>query len=193
MYFDDETKELVLIEDDETGLVLDINQSIIDIQAQLLEGTHKIDLAVEKTFPGVTSEHTAEELGITELVSSQTSYFYGSDGSRINNIATAAAKFHGIFIAPGETFSMAEQLGDVSLDEGYSEAWIIFGDRTIKGVGGGVCQVSTTLFRTVFFGRFPDCGTTPPCLSGLDIMNRIPAAVITQTGRIGCDSLCPDS
>jgi vancomycin resistance protein YoaR len=50
---------------------------------------------------------------------------------------------------------MAEQLGDVSLDEGYSEAWIIFGDRTIKGVGGGVCQVSTTLFRTVFFGGFP--------------------------------------
>lgn len=155
MYFDDETNELVLIEDDETGLILDIDQSIIDIQAQLLEGTHEIDLAVEKTFPAVTSEHTAEELGITELVRSQTSYYYGSDSSRINNIATASAKFHGIFVAPGETFSMAEQLGDVSLDEGYSEAWIIYGDRTIKGVGGGVCQVSTTLFRTVFFGGFP--------------------------------------
>ena len=46
-------------------------------------------------------------------------------------------------------------LGDVSLDKGYAEAWIIFGDRTIKGVGGGVCQVSTTLFRTVFFGGYP--------------------------------------
>ncbi|MCK5793390.1 MAG: peptidoglycan binding domain-containing protein, partial [Anaerolineales bacterium] len=86
MYFDDETKELVLIEEDETGLVLNIDQSIIDIQAQLLEGTHQIDLAVEKTFPAVTSEHTAEDLGITELVSSQTSYFYGSDSSRMNNI-----------------------------------------------------------------------------------------------------------
>ncbi len=154
MYFDDETEELVLIEEDETGLVLDINQSIIDIQAQLLEGTHEIDLAVEKTFPDITSEHTAADLGITELVSSQTSYYYGSDNSRINNISTAAAKFHGVFVAPGETFSMAEQLGDVSLDEGYSEAWIIFGDRTIKGVGGGVCQVSTTLFRTVFFAGY---------------------------------------
>ena len=191
MYFDDETNELVLIEDDETGLVLDINQSIIDIQAQLLEGTHAIDLAVEKTFPGVTSEHTAEELGITELVSSETSYFYGSDGSRINNIATAAAKFHGIFIAPGETFSMAEQLGDVSLDEGYSEAWIILGDRTIKGVGGGVCQVSTTLFRTVFFGgyqvveRHPHAyrvlyyeqnpnGSNNPKLAGLDATVYVP-------------------
>jgi len=154
MYFEDDTSELVLIEDDETGLVLDIDQSIIDIQAQLLEGTHQIDLAVEKTFPDITSDLTAEDLGIRELVSSQSSYYYGSDSSRINNIATAAAKFHGIFVAPGETFSMAEQLGDVNLDEGYSEAWIILGDRTIKGVGGGVCQVSTTLFRTVFFGGY---------------------------------------
>ncbi len=155
MYFDDDTEELVLIEAEDIGLRLDIGRSINAIQNGLLAGSHEIDLSVEKTYPDITSEKTAEELGITELVSSETSYYYGSDGSRINNIATAAAKFHGIFIAPGETFSMANQLGDVSLDTGYSEAWIIFGDRTIKGVGGGVCQVSTTLFRTVFFGGFP--------------------------------------
>jgi len=155
MYFDDETKEMVLIEEDETGYKLDVNDSIIYIQDQLQGGSHNIDLVVDRTLPDITSEHTAEELGITELVSSETSYFYGSDDARISNIATASERFHGVFIAPGETFSMANQLGDVSLDEGYSEAWIIFGDRTIKGVGGGVCQVSTTLFRTVFFGGFP--------------------------------------
>jgi vancomycin resistance protein YoaR len=49
---------------------------------------------------------------------------------------------------------MADALGDVSLDTGYAEALIIFGDRTIQGVGGGVCQVSTTLFRTAFFGGY---------------------------------------
>jgi len=155
MYFDDDTRELVLIQEELVGLALDIDRSITQIQAQLEEGKHDIALAVDKTYPPVTSDHTAEDLGITELVSSHTTYFYGSDASRINNIATAAAKFHGVFVAPGETFSMVEQLGDISLDEGYSEAWIIFGDRTIKGVGGGVCQVSTTLFRTVFFGGFP--------------------------------------
>jgi vancomycin resistance protein YoaR len=155
MYFDDDTSELVVIEDDETGFELRIDQSIIYIQEQLLAGEHKINLVVEKTLPDITSEHSAEDLGITDLVSSQTSYFYGSDNSRINNIATASAKFHGVFVAPGETFSMVEKLGDVSLDEGYAEAWIIYGDRTIKGVGGGVCQVSTTLFRTAFFGGYP--------------------------------------
>jgi vancomycin resistance protein YoaR len=49
---------------------------------------------------------------------------------------------------------MADVLGDVSLDTGYAEALIIYGDRTIRGVGGGVCQVSTTLFRAAFFAGF---------------------------------------
>jgi vancomycin resistance protein YoaR len=155
MSFDDDTKELVLIEAEQIGMKLDIELSILDIQAQLAEGNHDIALVVEKTIPAVTAEHTAEDLGITELLNAETTYFFYSDAGRINNIATAAAKFHGVFIAPGETFSMAAQLGDVSLDEGYSEAWIILGDRTIKGVGGGVCQVSTTLFRTVFFAGLP--------------------------------------
>jgi len=155
MYFDDESQDLVLIEQEEIGMELDINQSIIVIEQQLSEGSHEISLVIEKTSPDVTSVKMAEELGITELVSTETTYFYGSDSARMKNIETAAAKFHGIFIAPGETFSMVEQLGDISLDTGYAEAWIIYGDRTIKGVGGGVCQVSTTLFRTVFFGGFP--------------------------------------
>jgi len=46
-------------------------------------------------------------------------------------------------------------MGDVSLENGFAEALIIYGGRTIKGVGGGVCQVSTTLFRTAFFAGFP--------------------------------------
>jgi vancomycin resistance protein YoaR len=79
----------------------------------------------------------------------------GSSTSRKQNIKTASSAFHGLLIAPGETLSMAEVLGDISLDTGYAEALIIFGDRTIKGVGGGVCQVSTTLFRAAFFGGYP--------------------------------------
>ncbi len=191
MYFDDDTRELVVIEGEIVGLALDIDKSIIDVQERLVTGEHEIALVLEKTQPVITAENTAEELGITERVSSQTTYFYGSGSSRISNIATAAARFHGIFIAPGETFSMAEQLGDVSLDTGYSEAWIIFGDRTIKGVGGGVCQVSTTLFRTVFFGGFPiverhphayrvlyyeqnSGGSNNPKLAGLDATVYVP-------------------
>jgi len=50
---------------------------------------------------------------------------------------------------------MANALGNISLENGYAEAPIIYGGQTIQGVGGGVCQVSTTLFRTAFFAGFP--------------------------------------
>ena len=73
----------------------------------------------------------------------------------MQNIQAASAKFHGLLVAPGETFSMASAIGDITLDNGFAEALIIVGGQTIKGVGGGVCQVSTTLFRNAFFAGFP--------------------------------------
>ena len=153
--FNDDTRELELVQPSITGQFLDVETSLQLIQERVLTGEHRVVLDLEYTLPEVTSESTAADLGITELVSSHTTYFYGSSASRRQNIETAASRFYGVLVAPGETFSMAEVLGDVSLDAGYEEAWIIFGDRTIKGVGGGVCQVSTTLFRTVFFGGYP--------------------------------------
>lgn len=155
MVFNEDTGHFNVLSQEVVGQELNIDDSIARVQDQLTGGVHRVDLVVEKSRPAVTDTNTPEELGITELVSEVTTYFYGSSASRINNIKTAAARFHGVFVAPGETFSMGDQLGDVSLDAGYSEAWIIYGDRTIKGVGGGVCQVSTTLFRTAFFAGYP--------------------------------------
>ena len=153
--FNDDTRQLEVIQPAVIGRELMVEESIQQINAKLAEGQHTIDLVFDYINPEVTDNATGAELGITELVSAETTYFYGSDSGRIQNIQTAAAQFHGILVAPGETFSMVENIGDISLDSGYAEAWIIYGDRTIKGVGGGVCQVSTTLFRTVFFGGFP--------------------------------------
>ena len=152
--FNDDTRKLELIQSDVIGRGLDVDASLQKINEQLLAGQHTVDLVMQTTNPPVTNDATAESLGISELTSSYTSYYYGSDAARIQNIKTAASRFHGLLVAPGESFSMADVLGDVSLDTGYAEALIIYGDRTIKGVGGGVCQVSTTLFRTVFFGGY---------------------------------------
>jgi vancomycin resistance protein YoaR len=153
--FNDETKQLEVLEPSVTGRSLNVDASIQAINEKLLQGEHTIDLSFDYTEPEVSSEATAEQLGITELVSSHTSYFRGSSAARMQNIAAAAARFHGLLVPPGATFSMADALGDVSLNNGFAEALIIFGGRTIKGVGGGVCQVSTTLFRTAFLGGFP--------------------------------------
>jgi len=153
--FNDETRQLDVIQPAIVGRNLVVEKTLQSINEQLRAGQHNVAMALDITNPRHTDKATAEEMGITELISSYTSYFYGSDAGRIQNITTAASHFHGVLVAPGETFSMASVMGSVDLDNGYAEAWIIYGDRTIKGVGGGVCQVSTTLFRTAFFGGFP--------------------------------------
>lgn len=153
--FNDETRQLDLSRPAQDARTLLIPESIAAINAAVSQGNQSAALGLDIRQPAVSNDATAQSLGISELVEEQTSYFFGSSAARIQNIQAAAAQFHGLLVAPGETFSMGGALGDVSLDNGYAEAMIIYGDRTIKGVGGGVCQVSTTLFRTAFFAGFP--------------------------------------
>jgi vancomycin resistance protein YoaR len=189
--FNDDTRQLDLLEPAVIGRQLDIDTSISIINERLKAGEHEIPLQFAVVNPAVTDDSTGEELGITELVHQETSYFYGSDAARVQNIETASAQFHGLLIPPGTTFSMADALGNVSLENGYAEALIIYGDQTIQGVGGGVCQVSTTLFRAAFFAGFPieerhahayrvgyyemrRDGTKDPDLAGLDATVYVP-------------------
>ncbi|NOH04397.1 MAG: hypothetical protein HND47_21685 [Chloroflexi bacterium] len=153
--FNDSTGQIEPISASTIGRVMDVEASIAAINEALLRGEHNVNLVVAEQAPAVQDTATGAELGIVQLVAEQTTYFYGSSQARIQNIETAAAQYHGLLVAPGETFSMGSVLGDVSLENGYAEALIIYGGRTIKGVGGGVCQVSTTLFRTVFMAGFP--------------------------------------
>jgi vancomycin resistance protein YoaR len=160
--FNDDTRQLDLIRSAVIGRTLDVEASIDAIQAAVASAQHSVPLVFSTVDPEIGDNVTAEQLGITENVlmasyniDGASTFFNGSSSERIQNIKTAAAQFHGVLVAPGATFSMADYLGDVSLDNGYAEALIIYGNRTIKGVGGGVCQVSTTLFRAVFFGGYP--------------------------------------
>jgi vancomycin resistance protein YoaR len=153
--FNDDTRELDLLSEGKNGHTLNVEASMDMIQNALANGDHKAVLSVDYNSPEVSDSSSARELGITDLVHQESSYFYGSDQARIHNIETAANQFHGLLIPPGETFSMGNAMGDISLDNGYSEALIIYNGKTIEGIGGGVCQVSTTLFRTAFFSGFP--------------------------------------
>lgn len=153
--FNDETRQLEVIQPSLDARELDIDATIRAINAALPRGEHNVPLVFRTQAPQVSDQATAAELGITQLVSEQYTSFRGSGPERMQNIRTAAARFHGLLVPPGATFSFAEHLGDVSLDSGFAEALIIYGGRTIRGVGGGVCQVSTTLFRAVWFGGYP--------------------------------------
>jgi len=153
--FNDDTRKLDLFSAGKNGRTLDMKASIEIIQNALANGNHQAILSVDYHIPEVSDSSSAQELGITELVHQESSYFYGSDQARIHNIETAANQFHGLLVPPGEVFSMANAMEEISLDSGYSEALIIYNGKTIEGIGGGVCQVSTTLFRTAFFTGFP--------------------------------------
>jgi vancomycin resistance protein YoaR len=153
--FDEATGQIESIKASTIGRSMDVDASITSINDALLRGEHTIAVVVGEQQPAVADTAIGADLGITQKLTSYTTYFYGSSTERIQNIVAATEQFHGVLVAPGETFSMGNSLGDVSLENGFAEALIIYGGRTIKGVGGGVCQVSTTLFRTVFFAGFP--------------------------------------
>jgi len=154
-YFEDASRQLVLVQSAQVGRTLDVAATRDAVTQGLLQGEHTIPLALTLAQPEVTDDMTAASLGITGLVESYTSYFRGSSAARLQNIDAARMQFHGLLVPPNTTFSMADALGDVSLENGYAEALIIYNGRSITGVGGGVCQVSTTLFRTAYYGGYP--------------------------------------
>jgi len=155
MIFNDDTRQLEVIANAVVGASVDIDQSVDSIIEKIQNGEHQGTLVMKTVDPAIRNDSLAADLGITELVAETTSYFYGSDAARVQNIRTSAASFHGVMVGPGEVFSMAEYLTDISLDNGYAEAPIIVGDQTVDGIGGGICQVSTTVFRNAFYGGFP--------------------------------------
>jgi vancomycin resistance protein YoaR len=154
-YFDDSTEELVLVEPHLNGQVLDVDATVARLIEQVVTPNRSMPIILKDVVPVAHSGATTADLSITELVSESTTWFFGSSNERKHNIARAAANFYGIVIAPGQEFSFNHFLGDVSEEQGYETGLIIFGGRTIEGVGGGVCQVSTTVFQAAFWAGYP--------------------------------------
>ncbi|NWF65573.1 MAG: peptidoglycan binding domain-containing protein, partial [Chloroflexi bacterium] len=109
--FNDQNGQIEPIAASAVGRVMDVEASIAAINSALQRGEHRVDLVVTEQQPAVTDAATGAELGVTQLIASHTTYFYGSSEARIQNIVTAASQYHGLLVAPGETFSMGSVLG----------------------------------------------------------------------------------
>ncbi len=94
-------------------------------------------------------------LGINERVGFAESFFHHSIPGRVHNVVLTAQRINYSLIAPGAVFSFNKALGDVSQASGFQQAYIIQAGHTILGDGGGVCQDSTTVFRTVLDAGLP--------------------------------------
>ena len=95
------------------------------------------------------------EYGVKELIGSGETTYFHSAANRVYNVNLAATRVTGILVAPEEVFSFVNAVGEVSAATGYKQGYIIYNNRTILGDGGGLCQVSTTLFRAILNAGLP--------------------------------------
>lgn len=128
---------------------------ILALTRDLLENkVMALELPVKKIEPKMAVGQ-ANNLGIFEKLAEGESFFNDSISSRIHNIILASSYLHGVVVAPGEIFSFSEKIGTISAETGYKPAFIIKARKTILEDGGGVCQVSTTLFRAALRAGLP--------------------------------------
>ncbi len=107
-----------------------------------------IDMLMDETKPSVSLEST-NDLGIKEKIGFGDSHYDQSIPTRIRNVSLATSRVNNIVVPPGKEFFFNKTLGEVSRSTGFEPAYIIRNGLTELGDGGGVCQVSTTLFRSV--------------------------------------------
>lgn len=136
------------------GKRLNITKSATAIIDALKNDENSVQLSVEIIEPEITLEKI-NNLGIETLLAKGESDFHGSTNARIHNIKTGAAKFNGTIIKPGEEFSFNKILGEVDGKTGYLPELVIKGGQTIPEFGGGLCQVSTTVFRAAILAGLP--------------------------------------
>jgi len=152
--FDPASGEITVVSPSQIGRSLDVPATLEAIRQAALSPERQAALPLVLVEPAVNM-HKVDQMGIKELVVEGSSNFKGSSADRVHNIAVAAAAVDNTVVPPGGVFSFNQAIGDVSEEYGYKDSLIIWGDRTAVGIGGGVCQVSTTVFRAAYYGGFP--------------------------------------
>ena len=113
---------------------------------EALRKNEDVILPVNEEKPAIT---TKDFEGITGVVGEFTTDFSKSSSNRKQNIALASSRFNNFFVKPGEVVSFNDHIGDISKETGYMDAGVIINGQFDSGVGGGVCQVSTTVYNAL--------------------------------------------
>ena len=111
-------------------------------------------LATNTSEPKLTTA-AARDMGIVERISTYTTTYGSSNLPRVNNIHTLGDALDGELVAPGATFSFNGAVGERTAAKGYQEAAAIVDGKLVPQLGGGICQVGTTLFNAIFLSGLP--------------------------------------
>lgn len=115
-----------------------------------IPGPVAINLPIATTEPKFKASDK-EKLGLKEVIGEGRSNFAGSPKNRIYNIKRALQQFSGVIVKPGEEFSFVQYLGAVDGTTGYLPELVIRNNKTEPEFGGGICQVSSTVFRAAIY------------------------------------------
>lgn len=139
----------------EAGRTLDSRSAAEGLMRQRAsESPSVIELRTRSQAPAFTTE-AAQALGIQERVSTFTTRFDPRNSPRVSNIDLMASAIDGTIVRPGEVFSLNSNTGPRTPERGYKEAQVIVNGELVPGIGGGVCQVGTTVFNAVFLAGLP--------------------------------------
>ncbi len=147
----DETVEVVPSRE---GMAVDLDKACRDIREAFKNfgPSPEINLHLVKAGPRRTTRAVLD-MGVNGLLSSYTTAFDAADTGRSFNIGVAAGALDGLLIPPGEAFSFNEVVGPRSSEAGYKNAKVIINNQYVDGLGGGVCQVSSTLYNAVLLAN----------------------------------------
>lgn len=134
----------------QTGVALDASKIVAPVTAALTSPERAATIPVTVSQPGYTTEKAKATLP-KGLISTFTTYFPANGGGRVTNIRLAARTLDGTFVPPGGTFSLNGVLGQRTPEKGYAKGGVISNGRLSENYGGGISQVSTTLFNAAFF------------------------------------------
>ncbi|ULH14628.1 VanW family protein [Deinococcus sp. KNUC1210] len=138
----------------QNGWTLDRAATKANILKAALAGQDSAEAVYTVTAPQRSVQLLAER-GVLSHVSSGSSSYRGSPGFRETNILVGAQKLDNFFVAPGHTFDFAREVGDISASTGFVKGYVISGGTLEKEDGGGLCQVSTTIFRAMYRAGLP--------------------------------------
>lgn len=143
--FDTESYEFTFT-DAVTGSQLDADALTRDMTQAMENGGGSVELSVLAIQPDVTQSDIASQYG---LIASAVTNASSSSSNRLSNIRLALQMINGTCLKPGETFSFNETVGKRTTDRGFKMATAYSSGTVVEDVGGGICQVSTTLFNAV--------------------------------------------
>ena len=137
----------ITIEPSADGRGLIVNRLVALFREATMNPTaREIELPVQVTHPGVSTAEL-EGMGLRRLIGEYTTKFNASNRKRTANVRLGALKIDGLMVAPGDLFSFNDVVGPRTIDRGFLEADVIVNSELVPGVGGGICQVSTTLYN----------------------------------------------